>query len=172
MTILLATVLAASLIGAVSDVRTRRVPNWLVLALLICGLIENTVLFGWRGALADLAVAAAVLAAGTVAFSFKLIGGGDVKLLAAAAGTLGYPAGVSFILLTLLCGGVLALAYAALRGRLSATLANVQATALPLFAGVKPVRPHDGLVMPYAVAIFAGAICTATLSLTTLRLLP
>ena len=172
MTLLLATVLAAALVGAVSDLRTRRVPNVLVGVLLLAGLIENFYLAGWHGAVIDLGVAAAVLAAGTVAFSFKLIGGGDVKLIAAAAGTLGYPAGISFVLFTLLCGGVLALAYAALRGRLHATLANVQAATLPLLFGVRPVRPHDGLAMPYAVAVFAGALCTAALSLTTLRLLP
>lgn len=172
MTILLVTVLAASLVGAAYDVRTRRVPNWLVLALLICGLIENVALSGWRGAFADLALVAAVLLAGTLAFSFKLIGGGDVKLLAAAAGTLAYPAGVSFVLLTLLCGGVLAVAYAAMRGRLQTTFANVQSVAFPLLVGVRPVRPENGLAMPYALAIFAGAICTAALSAAHLRLLP
>lgn len=172
MTVPLITVLAAALVGAVSDLRTRRVPNVLVGMLFAAGLIESFWLAGWHGAAVDLGVTTAVLAAGTVAFSFKLIGGGDVKLLAAAAGTLGYPAAVSFVLLTLLCGGVLALVYAAVRGRLGATLANVQGTILPLFAGVRPVRPHDGLTMPYAVAIFAGALCTATFSFTTLRLLP
>jgi prepilin peptidase CpaA len=172
MTLLLATVLAAALAGAVSDLRTRRVPNVLVGVLLLAGLIENFYLGGWHAAVTDLGVAAGVLAVGTVAFSFKLIGGGDVKLLAAAAGTLGYPAGITFVLFTLLCGGVLAVAYAALRGRLQATLVNVQAVTLPLFAGVRPVRPQNGLAMPYAVAIFAGVLCTAALSLTNVRLLP
>src|SRR5579872_25143 len=160
MTLALGTVLAASLIGAVCDIRTRRIPNVLAGALLACGLIENAVLFGWKGAAVALVLAAVVLLAGTFAFSFKLIGGGDVKLLAAAAGTLGYPACVFFVLCTLLCGGFIALAYAACRGRLRATFANVQAMAIPVMAGVKPARP-DGTPMPYALAIFAGALCTA-----------
>ncbi len=172
MTLALATVLAASLIGAVCDVRTRRVPNALVGALLVCGLIENVILLGWRGAAIDLALTAAVLVAGTVLFSFKLIGGGDVKLLAAAAGTLGYPIALTFVLLTLLCGGVVGLAYAAMRGRLQATYANMQAVTLPLLAGVPPARPANGLAMPYAVSIFAGALCTAALGAAHLRLLP
>jgi prepilin peptidase CpaA len=172
MTLALATVLAASLVGAVCDVRTRRVPNALVGALFACGLIENAALFGWRGAAIDLALTVAVLLAGTVAFSFKLIGGGDVKLLAAAAGTLGYPAALSFVLLTLLCGGVIGLAYATVRGRLQATYANMQAVTLPLLAGVAPARPPNGLAMPYAVSIFAGALCTAALGASHLRLLP
>ena len=171
MSLPLLTVLAASLIGAASDVRTRKVPNVLVGALLVCGLVENAVLSSWSGFFADLAVTGAVLLAGSFAFSFKLIGGGDVKLLAVAAGVLAYPAGVSFVLLTLLCGGVLAIAYAAMRGRLSATLSNVRAATLPLFLGVRPVRPDNGLAMPYALAILAGALATAAFGAAHVRLL-
>lgn len=163
MTLALGLVLGASLIAAVCDVRTRRIPNALVLALLVCGLAANA-LHGWQAVAIDAALVLAVLLAGAVAFSFRLIGGGDVKLLAAAAGTLGYPACVTFILFTLLCGGFLAVAFAAARGRLGATITNVQSMALPLFAGVRPARPQDGITMPYALAIFAGAACTLVIN--------
>ncbi len=172
MTLQLVTVLGASLIGAACDVRTRRIPNALVFALLVCGLIENAMLSGWSAVFTGLALVAAVLVVGAIAFSFKLIGGGDVKLLAAAAGTLSYPAGATFLLLTLLSGGLLAIAYAACKGRLQATFANMHAMTLPLFAGVAPARPQSGLTMPYAVAIFSGALCTAAISAAHLRLLP
>ena len=158
MTIALGMVLLASLLAAASDVRTRRIPNALVGALFVCGLAVSA-FAGWRAVGIDLLIVLAVLIAGTLLFSFKLIGGGDVKLLAAAAGTLGYPTGVSFILFTLVCGGVIAVVYATLRGRLGATVANVQTMTLPLLSGVRPVRP-DGTPMPYALAIFAGALCT------------
>ena len=172
MFLLLVTVLAASLIGAVADVRTRRIPNWLVLALLIAGLTERAVLFGTTGFLTGLAVGAAVIAAGTLAFSLQLIGGGDVKLFAAAAATLGYPAAIPFLLLTLICGGVLAVVYSAVRGRLGATFANVRAAAVPLMFGLRPARPANGLAMPYALAIFAGALCTTAVNAAHTRLLP
>ncbi len=155
-------VLAASLLAAISDIRVRRIPNALVLALFISGLAVNA-MAGWQHALLDLGVVAAVLVAGTFLFSFRLIGGGDVKLLAAAAGTLGFPAAVPFILYTLLCGGVLAIIYSAMRGRLRATLTNVQSIALPIFAGAAPARIQSGTAMPYAVAIFAGA-CVSILA--------
>jgi prepilin peptidase CpaA len=166
-------VLAASLLAAIADLRTRRIPNALAGVLFASGLALN-VFSGWHAAAADLLLVAAVILAGTVVFSLKLIGGGDVKLLAAAAGTLAYPAGVEFLLLTLCCGGVLAAVYAAMRGRLAATLFNVRAMALPVFAGVAPARPQAGLAMPYAVAIFAGALCTALVNgfLPHLRFLP
>lgn len=173
MTLALALVLAASCIAAITDLRTRRVPNVLVGALLVSGLALNA-LAGWQAVATDLIIVAAVVIAGTFAFSLKLIGGGDVKLLAAAAGTLGYPSGGDFLLFTLLCGGVVALAFSAARGRLGATFSNVRAMALPVFAGAAPARPQSGLAMPYAVAIFAGALCTALVSglLPHLRILP
>ena len=118
-------------------------------------------LAGWQHALVDLVVVLAVLLAGSLAFSLKLIGGGDIKLLAAACGTLGFPACINFILYTLLFGGVIALIYSAVRGQLRTTLANVHAIALPMFAGASPVRPQSGTAMPYALAIFAGACFTA-----------
>ncbi|HEV3152341.1 MAG TPA: prepilin peptidase [Candidatus Baltobacteraceae bacterium] len=165
-------VLVAALAAAVCDVRTRRIPNALVGALLLAGIVANA-FGGWKPVAVDVLLVAAVVIAGTFAFSLKLIGGGDVKLLAAAAGTLGYPACVFFILCTLVSGGLIAVAYAAMRGRLRATFANVQTMAIPVFAGVRPARP-DGTPMPYALAIFAGALCTALVNSFAphLRLLP
>lgn len=163
MSLALAPVCAAALLAAIADVRTRRIPNALAIVLFICGLILNA-FAGWHALAADLAISLAVLFVGSIAFSLKLIGGGDVKLLAASAGTLAYPAGVAFLLYTLLCGGVIAVAYSALRGRLGTTLSNVRGIALPVFAGVRPAQLHNGTAMPYALAIFAGALCTAVVS--------
>jgi prepilin peptidase CpaA len=173
MTIALALVLLASLAAAFTDVRTRRVPNALVGALFLSGLALNAY-YGWHAIAMDLAIVAVIVIAGTFAFSLKLIGGGDVKLLAAAAGTLGYPLGGNFLLLTLVCGGIVALAFSALRGRLASTFSNVWSMALPVFAGAAPARPAAGLAMPYAVAIFTGALCTALVNgfFPHLRILP
>jgi prepilin peptidase CpaA len=156
----LALVLAATAIAAISDLRTRRIPNLLVAALVCGGLVVNGVA-GLQHLVGDATVTAAVIAAGTFLFSLRLIGGGDVKLLAAAAGTLAYPAGLTLVLYTLLCGGAIAVAYAAARGRLSATFANMRGLALPLYAGVAPAPIHNGTTMPYALAIFAGALLTS-----------
>lgn len=162
MTVSLAAVLAASFAAAIFDIRARRIPNAVSIALALTGIAVNF-FFGWQSGLVALAVIAAVLIAGTVAFSFRLIGGGDVKLLAAAAGTLGYPHCIGFILLVFLSGGIIAATLALMRGRLAATVSNVRGIALPLFAGAAPARPHNGIAMPYAVAIFAGAALWALL---------
>lgn len=163
MTLNVGLVLIASLLAAASDLRTRRIPNALVVALFVCGLAVNA-LAGWQHALIQIALTAAVLMAGSLAFSLRLIGGGDVKLLAAACGTLGYPAAPYFFVYTLLCGGVIALVYSAIRGHLRTTLTNICAIALPMFAGVRPAKLQTGTAMPYALAIFAGACFTAIAS--------
>ncbi len=152
-----ALVVAASLIAAIFDVRTRRIPNAIVIALFFAGLVVSA-FSGPVSAAFDLTIAIAVLVIGTIAFSFKLIGGGDVKLLAAAAGTLGFPLAVKFVLFTFVAGGAIAVLLALSRGRLRATLANMQAVALPLAAGVAPQRLQTGTPMPYALAICAGAL--------------
>jgi prepilin peptidase CpaA len=163
MTLSVSLVLAASLFAAACDLRTRRIPNALVVALFVCGLAVNA-LAGWQHALVQIALTAGILFAGSLAFSLRIIGGGDIKLLAAACGTLGYPAALNLILYTLLCGGIIALIYSAVRGHLRTTLANVYAIALPMFAGARPARLQTGTTMPYALAIFAGACFTAIAS--------
>lgn len=157
LTIGFALVLAAAVIAAIFDVRTRRIPNALVIALFAAGLAVNA-LAGWQFAAIDAIVAIAVLIAGTAAFALKLIGGGDIKLLAAAAGTLGFPAAAWFVLFTFVCGGLIAVLYSAARGTLGATAANVRGLVLPMAAGIRPMRLTNGTSMPYALAICAGAL--------------
>jgi len=162
MTATLAAVLIASLAAAIFDIRARRIPNAVSIALAVAGIAINF-FYGWQAGLVSVAIIAAVLFVGTVAFSLRLIGGGDIKLLAAAAATLGYPHCIGFLLLVFLSGGVIAVALALLRGQLHTTVTNVRGIALPLFAGAAPARPQNGIAMPYAVAIFAGAALLAVL---------
>lgn len=158
MTVGIALVLVAAAIAAVTDLRTRRVPNALVVCLLVAGFVVSAAA-GWWAIAGDAIVTCVAVLAGSVLFSLRLLGGGDVKFFAAAAGVLGYPDVAAFLLYTTVAGGVLALAYAGARGRMTESLAGVRAMALPLLAGAPPARITDGLKMPYAVAIFAGALC-------------
>ena len=72
-------------IGAWSDVRTRRIPNWLTGSSILVGLVLHLVLGGWRS-LGSAALAG--LLAGAVFLVFHLAGGmgaGDVKLMTAVS---------------------------------------------------------------------------------------
>lgn len=158
-------VLGVSAAAACTDVRYGRIPNVLPAALCVVGAIV-TVHEGIFGLLAFAGVLVFVLIAGTFAHASRLLGGGDVKLLAASCATLGLHDTPIFLLATLLAGGVLGLAIAARRGRLRATVSNISTLALPMLAGVRPVPLQSGTKMPYGLAIFAGALTIALLHFT------
>ncbi len=138
---LTATAVALFALAAVGDVARRRIPNALVAALALAGLARLGLGFSGGAPLAalglDLAVALIVFAIGAGLFARGLLGGGDVKLLAAGSLWLGAAATGAFLMATVLAGGLLAVAYLALR--------------LLHPSGPKPA-------LPYGVAIAAGGI--------------
>ncbi len=110
---LLVAILAALLIVvAVGDVRARLIPNWLNLAIAL-----TAIPFWWLSGYAlwpDIAIQIG-LAAGTflffaTLFRFGMMGGGDVKLLAALALWLPLASIVKLLVIMSIAGGVLALA--------------------------------------------------------------
>ena len=92
---------------------------------------------------ADLAAAAAVFALGALAFRFRLLGGGDVKLLAAGALWLGTGELGSYLMTTVLAGGIMAVVFVGFH----LVIPGRRARAKPP-------------TLPYAVAIAAGGILT------------
>jgi prepilin peptidase CpaA len=156
-----ALVLLAAAVAAYTDLKQRRIPNGLVFALLLCGLATQSIQ-GWTHIAIALAIFIAVLLLGAPLFTMRIMGGGDVKFMAAAAATLGWPDAVTFLLYTLVAGGVLGVAYSIARGRLRSTLAGVGALAFPMLTGARPAAsPLRSATMPYALAIFAGAAVLA-----------
>lgn len=151
-------VLPACAVASVTDVLSRRVPNWLTGLLALAALIFNATR-GAVHALLSAGVMIAVLLVGALAFAQGWIGGGDVKLAAAAAGALSYPDCVPFLIYTILGGGVLAIAYALVKGRLKQTLSGVGTLIFPfLHGGAGKVAPSRMTSMPYALAIGLGAV--------------
>ena len=74
-----------ALLGAAWDIRTRRIPNWLVLALAAFA-VGATLLSGGLSLLGSSAIhAVIVLLAGMGLFALKAIGAGDAKFYSAAA---------------------------------------------------------------------------------------
>lgn len=132
--------------AALSDGRTLTIPNRLCLAVAFLYLARLPVLgvTDWSlGLLAGLCV----LLAGFVLFARGWFGGGDVKLLAAAAFWAGPAQLLPMLVVTGLAGGVLALAVL-VRHR----------TAIAARAFLEPA-PNDGstaLDLPYGIAIATG----------------
>jgi prepilin peptidase CpaA len=137
----------------VSDVRTRKIPNALPITLAVFGLAMGA-LGGWRGFASSLAAGLLLLVIGTLPFGLGLIGGGDIKLLAACGSVFGLSQVLPLVLYTALMGGVLALVVAAVTGELRAVLARVRHAVAPQLGGPGPLTKR--LRLPYAVAIAAG----------------
>lgn len=98
--------------AAVSDAQRRIIPNWLtaLIALLAIPHWMGTGLPLWPGVALQLALAAGVLVIFAGLFALGLMGGGDVKLLAALALWLPLPRFIELIVIMSLAGGILTLA--------------------------------------------------------------
>jgi prepilin peptidase CpaA len=170
----LAGLVALLALATLIDLRERRIPNWLtggVAALYPLYVLANPMPIAWLGALA---VAAATFMFGFVLFARQLIGGGDVKLIAAVSLWTGLEHFALFALVTSLAGGVLALGslwYRRWHGVIDAHVAALGWNLAP--AGTRhaanaasetnhsiasaSIEPAP-LTLPYGVAIAAGGL--------------
>ncbi len=141
---------ALTIAAALNDIREFRIPNTISLALLALyplHVLASPVPVGW---LMALAVAALVFAAGLSLFLCGLVGGGDVKFLAAASLWAGAALTPQLLLVMALAGGALglmALAVQYIRRYRSTGIAGV----------IVPDTTVAAPKLPYGVAIAAGA---------------
>ena len=108
---LIAVLGCAMLAAAIEDAARFRISNLTCLVVLV-GAIAAAVIAGpslmlWQNG----AVFLAILVLGTVAFSAGLLGGGDVKLFAAAGLWFDLRSAVTFVPMVFLAGGLVAVAY-------------------------------------------------------------
>jgi prepilin peptidase CpaA len=160
--ILLATLAFGALLAAAaaSDIRARRVSNRLNLTVLIGGVLFALLLHGWRAA--PWQVLSGVGLGLTIwfpMFAVRLMGAGDVKLLAACGGWLGWQGMLTATLVTGVYGGVLGAVWL-LRSQGAVSAIHTVATAVraPWLMKMRPYEARERL--PYAVAI-AGGVATA-----------
>ena len=140
------------LYAAISDIATMTIPNWVSIAVAL--------LFPLAAFLAHLTplqigvhvgIGMLMFLAGFALFSVGVLGGGDVKVIAAASVWTGLAALTPFAYATTIAGGVLAVAMIVAR-----KLAK-PSDALPGFLN-RLLGPENGI--PYAVAIAAGALAS------------
>lgn len=154
------------LLASLTDLRDRRIPNWLVLPFLVTGLLLSTVRHGWSGLGQSLL---GIMAAALVMGLFCYLGGmgmGDLKLCAAIGAWVGPSQLLMALVMTGLAGGVMALCWAVAGGFLLETLRGTGDILSGL--GKRGLKPHPDLVldnpltrrMPYAPAIAIGTICS------------
>jgi prepilin peptidase CpaA len=150
-------VIAALAWAAWSDLATRTIPDRASLALLAAGLAQRLTL-GLEAAALSCLVALALLALLVAAHARGLLGGGDVKLMAAAAAGFPPPGILRFLTAMAIAGGCLALLHLALRRR-AAPPRRAPSPRGPLarVAAAESWRIRRRGPLPYGVAIACGA---------------
>lgn len=151
-------------VATFTDLRSRRIPNWLVFPFLLAGIVVSGTLHGWMGVAHSLEG----VALGAVTFGFLCwlggMGMGDVKLCAAIGAWIGPEQLLTALVITAMAGGVMAIGWAAAGGFLGELFTGTG----NLLSGFTKsgLRPHPELVldnpltrkMPYAPAIAVGTI--------------
>ena len=156
------------IVAAVSDCRTRRIPNWLVLSGALYGVIYNTVLppTPHDNILFPLAGLALGLLLFLPLYLVRAMGAGDVKLLAMIGAFLGPGDTFYAALATMIVGGVLAILFVLARGTALRMFHNLvslfQLGFLSVAGGSKPDLQIEADMsagkLPYGVPIAIGTI--------------
>jgi prepilin peptidase CpaA len=145
-------------VACVSDLRTRRIPNLLVLIIAVIGVIFSAVTKSFA---AGLTQAGAGLLTGLAIwipfYALRMLGAGDVKLFAAAATFLGPRTAVDAAVYTALYGGALALLYMVLHSGFKSTAIRL-GNAMHQPSLLQNPTTSNRRRMPYALAIAAGVL--------------
>lgn len=168
--------MALLLLAAVrEDVRRHRIPNPLVFWGMAVGILLNIFMpegFGFAsrlpggiGLLGAIGGLVAGLATLLPMYLLRVMGAGDVKLMAMVGAFLGTEDVLGAVLATLLAGGVLSFCYAWKIGALRRTLQNVRfilySNAVRVAGGGAPAlgdAPETAAKFPYAVSIAVGTL--------------
>jgi prepilin peptidase CpaA len=153
------------LVGCVSDLRSRRIPNELVLAILGTGwLFALLSADPWDAMKLSLAGTGLGFAIWIGFYVLGAIGAGDVKFFAAAGAWLGPGLTWRAALFAALAGGVLAVCVLLLERRLGPALRRIALAASSRVMAVVPDATESSTKhrrLPYGVALAVGALLAA-----------
>jgi prepilin peptidase CpaA len=116
--------LACLILAAAIDIRTRRIPNWLTVGLILTGFARAFVLWGGAGCAHSFFGLLAGAGPGLVLFALGALGGGDVKLLAGIGVWVGAPAALAIFALQCVIGAGLVVIQAVRQRRLVSLIRN------------------------------------------------
>jgi prepilin peptidase CpaA len=153
-----------TLIAAATDLRSRIIPNWLIVIGFIAGFSLNTIFGGWSGLLAALMGFGLALLIYVPLFILRAMGGGDVKLMAAVGCIVGPQNWFMIFIFASLMGGVFALILILVRNAAGGTLWNMLHIGKELIRLRMPFKSKPeldighskALTMPHGLSIAAG----------------
>jgi prepilin peptidase CpaA len=141
-----------------TDLRSRRIPNWLTVPGLAIGIAVNTVLGGWSGLKASLLGAALGLGLLLPFVLLRALGAGDWKLAGALGAFTGPARLIDLLLASVFVAGLMAVALVIYKGRVLQTLRNIGHILVSLVTFRLPgsrvsLDNPDSLKVPYGVAL-------------------
>ena len=141
-----------------TDLRSRRIPNWLTVPGLAIGIAANTILGGWSGLKTSLLGAALGLGLLLPFVLLRALGAGDWKLAGALGAFTGPAMLIDLLLASVFVAGVMAVALIIYRGRVLQTLRNIGHILVSLVTFRLPgsrvsLDNPDSLKVPYGVAL-------------------
>ncbi len=158
--------LALLSVAALIDVRSRRIPNWLTLTLILSGLGRSLMFHGPITPGRSLVGLLVGFGPAFILFAIGALGGGDVKLLAGVGAWLGPVAAVGVFMLSAVVGMFLVLAVSLRHGKTTALLGNTIVLTSEMFrqrrldvtAASKTADAFHSVdkPLPFAVAVLIG----------------
>ena len=141
-----------------TDLRWRRIPNWLTVPALLIGVIANTVLSGLSGLKASLLGVALGLALLLPFVLLRSLGAGDWKLAGALGAFTGPGLLLDLLLASVLVAGVMAVVLVIYKGRTRQTVRNIGHILVSLVTFRLPgtrvsLDNPESLKIPYGVAL-------------------
>jgi prepilin peptidase CpaA len=156
--ILLAGAIVLAAIAAWTDLRSRRIPNWLTVTGAVVGVAASTILGKWSGMRVSLLGVGLGLALLLPFVLLRSLGAGDWKLAGALGAFTGPGLLVDLLLLSMFVAGVMALVLVIYRRRLGQTVRNIGHILFSLVTFHMPGQQvsldnPDSLKIPYGVAL-------------------
>jgi len=144
--------------ASITDIWKKKIPNALVVSIIILGLLNNYYSNGIDGLYTGILGFLTGLLLMLPFYIFFSMGGGDVKLIAAVGASTGTLAVIYIILYTMVAAFFMALIYLGFKGNIGSLLIRLWVTICGALIGVKSYQlPEAGdaalTKMPYAPAI-------------------
>jgi prepilin peptidase CpaA len=112
---LLVQVIILLISAVISDTKTYKIKNEIVLPFIILGTLSNSIKFGIEGFASSILGIAIPFICLLILFALRMLGAGDIKLLSALGAILGYPFIIYIMAYSFISGGVIAMIIIILR---------------------------------------------------------
>ena len=146
------------LTAVVTDLKSYRIPNWLTVPAMACGLLLHAMLHGQSGLIMSLEGLGLGLGLFLVFYVMGGMGAGDVKLMAAIGSILGPEGVLATAVVTGLLGGVYAIVAMIAHWGLQKTVERIQTMLLTLSMPLERDSPKAQPQLRYALMIGLGTL--------------